>query len=306
MDNLSGLSLRQFLCYLAICRTGTVADAARQLGITQPAASRRITQMEDAIGVKLFDRIGRRMVPTSAALRLSGTAELALSGLSMGIASAQGKETEVLRIGALPTVANGLVTRALLKFSSTSPDTIVRVETGMGVALLERLRADQLDLVVGRMASVEKLKGLSFEPLYQDRLGAFVRPDHPLTTATNIWPGLTTYPMILPPPDAVVRSTVDTFLAARGFSMVREGFECADPIVAVPILAATDAVWLISFGAGESATSDGLVTSLDLNADDTIGQIGLTTRARTRQSSAVQEISEKIRIEASSSEDRIL
>nr|WP_298937287.1 LysR substrate-binding domain-containing protein [uncultured Ruegeria sp.] len=295
---MSGLSLRQIRCFLATCQSGTVAEAARALSITQPAASRRIAQMEDLLGLKLFDRVGRRMVPTQPALRLVDAAELALSGLAGGIAAAKGIDIPVLRIGALPTVAGGLVTKAVLRFRTERPDTMIRIETGMGVALLERLRNGQLDLVVGRMAGADMLQGLAFEPLYQDRLGAFVRPGHPLTAGVSDPTMFTDFPLILPPPDAVVRATVDTFLAARGYSPARDWLECADPNVAVALLAATDAVWLISYGAGEASVAKGVLTALNLKADDTIGQIGLTTRAKERQSPYLVAMCDMLRHEA--------
>lgn len=286
MDDLSALSLRQLRCFLAVARTRSVAEAARELGLTQPAASRRIQEMESRLGLRLFERVGRRMEPTAAAAPLRRAAEAALTTLGQGVRAARGGAPETVRIGAMPTVSGGLVPRVAADLAAGRPDLTVRIETGMGEALLDRLRAGRLDLVVGRMGRAESLRSLAFEPLYRDRLGAFARPGHALAGRTAGAAELATAPLILPPPDAVVRPTVDAFLAARGLG-ARPAFETAEPSVAAALLRGGDAVWIISAGAGEGLVQAGALAAIELDAEDTIGDVGIARRADDRPGLAV-------------------
>ncbi|MDJ1009666.1 MAG: LysR substrate-binding domain-containing protein [Paracoccaceae bacterium] len=280
MHSLSGISFRQVRCFLVTCRTLSTAEAARELGITQPAASRRISELEARIGVKLFERIGRRMIPTDPARRLMRDAERALSMLGRGVAVAKGQSSgPLLGIGALPSVASSVVPAVALKLRKIAPQLTVRIETGPGDLLLTRLRNGALDLVVGRMGPAEALRNLSFEPLQRDRLGAFGRPGHPLQGRRLSASDLAEAMLILPPPAAIVRPTVDAFLAARGIITPPGQIEGADPSCIAALLRQSDAIWLASAGAGEGLVAIHSAVALEIDAEDTIGEIGMTCRA---------------------------
>ena len=82
----------------------------------------------------------------------------------------------MLRVGALPTVAARLIPHAVEQLLSDRPDTLVRLLAGHNRYLYERLRSQELDIVVGRTAEPEKMIGLQFEQLYPERLALVVRP----------------------------------------------------------------------------------------------------------------------------------
>ena len=76
-----GLTLRQIDAFRAVMLTGTATEAAQVLGISQPAISRLVSDLEQEIGFKLFDRVGRRVVPTAEAQILIEEVKRALTGL---------------------------------------------------------------------------------------------------------------------------------------------------------------------------------------------------------------------------------
>lgn len=290
MDSLDGLSLRQLRCFLATCESRSVVQAARALGITQSAASRRIADLEARIGTPLFDRAGRRMEPTAAAAPLRAAAEAALTGLRHGVEATRGDLREAVAIGALPSVAGTLVPQALLSLQKAWPRLHLRVETGTGDHLLQQLRSGALDVVIGRMGSPSALAELSFAPLYRDRLGAFVRPGHPLTRGDIQAPSLFDYPMILPPASAVVRATVDAFLLARGIPLSPVRIEKADPEIATALLVETNAIWFIARDVGITRVAAGVLDILPVETDDTLGDTGLTIRASDPPSTALRDV----------------
>lgn len=281
MDILAQVTLKHLQCFVEVYHSQSVAEAAHALSITQSAASRRISDLEGALGRKLFDRRGRRLIPNAAAQLLLRHAEATLAKLGAGLelVSAQTSQTRPeIAIGALPTVAATLVPTAILAMRQALPDLLIRVETGAGDQLLPRLKAGQLDCVVGRMAPVDQMAGLMFEPLFQDRLALVTRVGHPLAGRIPVLGALTEYPFILPPSNAVVRPVVDSFLAARGIGLPGDRVETAAASVAMALLKQTDAIWLISRGVAEADVAEGRLAFLQIETRDTIGAIGLTHR----------------------------
>ncbi|MBL8669235.1 MAG: LysR family transcriptional regulator, partial [Alphaproteobacteria bacterium] len=75
------MNLRQLEIFRAVMLAGTATAAARQLGIAQPAVSKHLRQMEARLGLALFDRAGKRLVPTADARALLDHAERLFAGL---------------------------------------------------------------------------------------------------------------------------------------------------------------------------------------------------------------------------------
>ncbi|MBO6639116.1 MAG: LysR family transcriptional regulator [Roseitalea sp.] len=278
----TNVTLKQLRCFTEAYHLRSLAEAANALGITQSAASRRLGDLEQALGVSLFERVGRRLVPEPSADLLLRYAEAAMLQLNTGldlVSASQGNASPTLAIGALPTVASTLVPAAVLRLRAKAPRFIVRIETGAGDQLLPRLRAGHLDVVIGRMAPVSALDGLEFEPLYADRLAFVVRAGHPLLSEPIEIAQLATHPMILPPANAVIRPAVEAHLMARGIGLPDKRIETTDASVAEPLLLASDAIWAISRGVAVPAVRAGRLAFLPLDTADTVGPIGLTTRA---------------------------
>lgn len=282
MDSRSSVTLKHLRCFVETYHTHTVADAAAALGITQSAASRRISDLETALSTQLFTRAGRRLVPNVTADLLLRHAEAALQELGAGlelIAGTGGSARPTLAIGALPTVAATLVPRAVLRLRVALPDLLIRIEAGAGDQLLARLRGGQLDAVVGRMAAVEHMAGLRFDALFMDRLAFVTRVGHPLSHQKFPVSALSRYPIIMPPEQAVIRPVVNRFLAARGVGLPDDRIETTAEAVAMAILRETDAIWMISRGVAEGAVAEGRLAFLPIDTADTIGSIGLMQRS---------------------------
>lgn len=281
MDLLSSITLKHLRCFVETYHTHSVADAASALGITQSAASRRISDLEAILDIQLFARVGRRLVPNVTATLLLRHAEAALQKLGAGldlIAGAGASNRPPLVIGALPTVAATVVPRAVLRMRAAVPDLLIRIETGSGDQLLPRLRSGQLNCVVGRMGAPDQMTGLRFDPLFRDRLAFVTRVTHPLADAKTSASALARYPVVMPPQNAVIRPVVDTFLAARGIGLPEDRIETTDQSVATAILRETDAIWIISRGVAEALVAEGRLAFLMIDAADTIGAIGLMQR----------------------------
>jgi len=249
----SGVSLRQIECFLAVAEAGTVSAAARMRHVSQPALSKTINDLERLLDARLFDRAGRKMVltPAGQVLRRYGISAIASLETGLGAASGRGRQDRI-SVGILPTVAGNLFPEVALAFSRSHPEVSVSISTGPNRYLLDLLRSGEIDLMVGRMPTVEDMPDLRFEYLYEDRIELVGRYDHP-GHSLPVEQCLRSFPLMLPSRGAIIRERVDTFLTMVGLSDVRPTFESVSPSFALPILQRSSLLWFISRGvvAGE-------------------------------------------------------
>lgn len=143
------MRLRELEAFRAILETGTVSQAARSLGVSQPAVSRMLSRLEKDIGFELFHRISGRLVATRPALALSrdvlGTLENVENLRKITRTLQQGRFGEV-KLGCAPSLVRRLVPEALERFLQQMPDTRVVIEPRPSRIVVELLSSHQLEL----------------------------------------------------------------------------------------------------------------------------------------------------------------
>lgn len=273
------IKLRHLSCFLEIAKAGALVRAADHLGITQPAASKTLKELEDILGQKLFERSGRGLQLNSAGAMFQKFVGVALADLERAEKSVKGGTAQRTRlaIGALPTAATGLVPRAALEFREQQPECVLRVSTGPNWLLLSQLREGSLDLVVGRMADPERMQGLTFEQLYLEDVIAVVGPNHPRTG--ELQPEmLHEFPLVLPPKGAVIGTPVRSYLVSVGIDPEVRAFETVSLAFGRDIVSASDAIWFISRGVVAKELENGSLRTLPLNTPMGPGPVGISLR----------------------------
>ena len=276
------IKLRHIACLIETDRQGGVLPAAEALGLTQPAVSKSLAELEDILGTALFDRTRRKLVLTDFGALFVRYANASVSALRQGmdsLAQARGAQS-VVRLGALPTVEVEIVPRAVARFLTGPLACRVHVESGPSPHLLGLLRTGALDFVVGRMPAPDIMAGLSFEHLYSEPLVLAVRPGHPLLAVEN--PGLELiepYPALVPPRQAIIRPTVEALLVAAGISGLPREIETVSNSFGRAYTLSTDAVWFISRSVVAADLERGDLAALPIDMAASFGAIGITTRA---------------------------
>jgi DNA-binding transcriptional LysR family regulator len=128
----SGLNFRQLEIFNSVVEEGSTTRSALKLGLSQPAVSRNVAQLEKDIGFDLFLREGNRLVPTEAALRLHAEARRAFDSINEVVFSTRNKEAVSggsFRIAAVPSLSLGFLPRAISLFLKIHPDVRINVET---------------------------------------------------------------------------------------------------------------------------------------------------------------------------------
>lgn len=297
-DLLDGrIKLRHLTCFLEVARLKSVSGAASMLGLSQPAASKTIQELEAILGVELFDRSRRNLVPTSFGevfLRYAGASITALKQGMQSVTQAEGGVS--FTVGALPTVSARILPAAVTHFSAERYGMKPRIITGPNGYIISQLRLGEVDLVIGRMAKPDAMKGFSFEHLYSERIALVVRPGHPLLQPSVFDIGaIGGYQVLMPPPGSIIRPTVDRFLVANAIGPLADEIETVSDSFARSYTRSSDAVWIISEGVVADDIDHGLLMRLPADMSDTLGPVGLTTRTDTPPSLPVQLFAQSVR-----------
>ncbi|MFI1759186.1 LysR family transcriptional regulator [Streptomyces sp. NPDC020571] len=165
---------------LAVARLGSLGGAARELGITQPAASSRVRSMERQLGVALVDRSPRGSRLTDAGALVTDWARRiveAAEAFDAGAQALRDRRDSRLRVAASMTIAEYLLPGWLVALRTQLPDTAVSLLAGNSAAVAERLLADEADL--GFVEGVSVPTGLDSAVIGHDRLIVVTAPGHP-------------------------------------------------------------------------------------------------------------------------------
>lgn len=274
----NGLKLRHLEAFLTVAQVGTISAAARQRNVSQPALSKTISELEGLLGAHLFERTGRRAVLTPAGENFRAHARAALQSLEAGVRDLSGQAAAgLVKVGLLPTVAGGFFPSAALAFSQARPDARIGIITGPNHYLLERLRGGKIDLMVGRMPRAADMAGLSFEYLYDEPILLVARAGHPALDLP-VADALLRYPLILPNPGAIIRQSVDQYLAAMGLSDLTPVFETVALPAALTLLEGSEMLWFISRGVVTREIARGSLAEIDLKSEYMAGAVGLTRK----------------------------
>lgn len=295
----SRVKFRHLHTFVEVARQKSVVRAAEILNVSQPAVTKTIRELEDALGVSVFEREGRGIRITRYGEVFLRHAGAALTALRQGIDSVSQElfdSAPPVRIGALPTVSTRVMPRAMALFLAEKTGSRVKIVTGDNAVLMEQLRVGDLDLVVGRLASPEKMTGLSFEHLYSEQVVFTVRSGHPLlNNRRSVFEGLSEYPVLMPSRGSIIRPTVEQFLIANGVASLPTQIETVSDAFGRAFVKSSDAVWIISAGVVAAEIADGSLAALPIDTAETRGPVGLTMRVDAEASTPLAILIQTIR-----------
>lgn len=298
LENLaSKVRIRQLRCFVHVARKKSFVIAAENLGLTQPAVSRSVRELEQIIGGDLFDRSLRGAQLTHRGQVLLDAAELGLLQISQGlIAAADDVDlSETVRIGALPNVCSQFLPDIIHTFKSSYPEVIVKVVPGVNAELLQGLRRGETDMVIGRLSSSDDMRGLQFETLFDEPLIFVVRSGHPLSARNATLESALTFPLILPPMGTIIRQEVARFMSAHGVSRLPDLIETTSSDFQRAYLQKTDCVAAVPHGVVQHDLDSGDLIRLPLEDASLTGPVGLTLNPKARESAAASLILAQIR-----------
>ena len=186
---MAALNHRQVEAFRAVMLTGGVTTAAQLMNITQPAVSRLIRDLQDTLKLKLFERRGTRLLPTSEALSLYQEVEQSFVGLDRITRAAtdlRGRRAGVLRIASYPALATTFLPRFVARFLATRPRLDIAIHGVSSRIVLEWVASGQCD--IGFASDALDFPSVKAEMMQEAAAVAIVPPGHKLAERPFVQP----------------------------------------------------------------------------------------------------------------------
>ncbi|TLX22495.1 LysR family transcriptional regulator [Thermomonas fusca] len=207
-----GSRLKPLRAFCQVARLGSISRAAEALYLSQPAVTLQLQALERELGVRLMERVGRRLVPTREGDLLYEMARPLVEGLD-NLAASFREQVRGLDAGELNVAAGSSTILYLLPgivdaFRQRHPDVRLSLHNVTGASGLDLLRSDAVDLAVGSMLDVPA--DLTYAPVYRFEPMLITPPDHPLASKRELsLEDLSPYGLILPPKRLTTYRLVD-------------------------------------------------------------------------------------------------
>lgn len=289
------LKFRHLLLVDAISRHGTLVMAAEELRITQPAATRTLRELEQMLGVTLFERHARGLAPTPFSEAFSTHARAVLAQIRQAerhVDELLSADRGQLVVGTHLAGAGGLLPRAVATVKERHPFLTIAVREGLPSALLLELESGRIDLIVGRLTQPSD-ETFTRVKLHDESIRLVVRQGHPLANSSlDGMAQLGGYPWILPSQETKLRGELESFFTRHGIEMPKNRVETTSYLAVRHLLARTDAIAAVPEDIlHELPESDVLKVEVD-TAGHSLGVTISATRALTP---AAQEMLKTLR-----------
>lgn len=196
--------------------------AASHVGMTQPAATRLLGDLERLLKIDLFERNSKGVSPNGYGQSLIRHCRMILATLDHArdeINSISSGATGKTSIGTLQVAAPMLVPKGILRFKKNHPNHTVLVREGTTSTLMPALWRGELDLLVGRASNDVAGEGLKFEALYEEPMCIVTKKNHRLTKRKLLrFSSLAKEEWVLPTPDSIYRKRMDEAFRKAGVS----------------------------------------------------------------------------------------
>lgn len=227
------LKLRDLDTIVVVAQTGSMAKAAGQLSVSQPAISKAIADVEQTLGVPLFERTARGVEPTLYGRALIKWSSAVFDDLRQGvneIAFLSDPTVGHVRVGVTEPLQGGFIPTVIDRITRRHPRITIEVSPATNWAdQLQQLRTRTVDLQIGRLMQPLQEDDLEAEALFNDRPSIVASPRHPLAKRRKLkLADLVDELWSLPPP----RSNVAGRMVAQAFRM--QGLEFPKNAVITP------------------------------------------------------------------------
>ncbi|MDM0077923.1 LysR family transcriptional regulator [Variovorax sp. J2P1-59] len=209
---LNRLRMRQIALILAIEERRTLRGAASQLGMTQPAATKMLHELENALGQPLFERVGRGLQLNAAGERVTGyfrSIRGSMEALNRELGELRLGSAGKFSVGSIMAASPGRLTDAIVGLKAAFPLLSIQVAVDTSDRLLAQLREGVLELVIGRLVGHPGIE-CTFRAIDDEALAVVVGNEHPLARKRRVeFEELLDYPWILQPTGSPMRDVIE-------------------------------------------------------------------------------------------------
>lgn len=292
------IRLRHLHTFVAVAQQGTLGRAAETLNLSQPALSKTLNELEQLTGTRLFERgrLGAQLTLVGEQFLTHAVKVLdALNSAGQALNRKEGLNNDIVRIGALPTAALGILPTVIGQFHKQQKDITLQVATMNNTMLLAGLKSGEIDIGIGRMSDPELMSGLHYELLFLESLKLVVRPGHPLLQETVTLSRVMEWPVVVSPKGTVPRQNAEALLQSQGCKMPAGCIETLSASLSRQLTVDFDYVWFVPSGAVKDDLRRGVLTALPIATQGAGEPIGIVTRVDATLTPGTQTLLSAIR-----------
>lgn len=277
------MRLNQIRDFVSIIEAGSIRAAARAHGVSHPAMSKSLRQLEDDLRVRLIRRSTRGVVPTPAGRTFLARARAIQAEVRKAeeeLGGLAGEAGGTVSVSLSPAAAALLAPEAIAEFLRSHPHARMRIVEGTPSALVPLLRDETLDFALGNRPAAKLDAGLKFRVLLRTPMVVAGRCGHPLREARSLreladarWIGL------YPPGEG---GMVERAFAAAGVAFPQRYITCESHVFAFELMARTDALMPLPAQLFYAPSNRRTLAEIPLDEPFPSMVLGMCTRAETR------------------------
>jgi DNA-binding transcriptional LysR family regulator len=276
------LKTRQLLLIIAIDDERNIHKAADVLNMTQPAASKLLKDLEEVLGVELFERHSRGMFPTVYGDTLIRNARIALSTLNLAHDEIQSLKKGILgnvRLGAITSPGIVLIPEVIVQLQQESPGLRINFEINSSNVLIEKLVRGELDIVVARLSPKDDQGLLNYSPINKEPVSVVCRPGHILANYRNITMlQLMNEPWIVAPVGSAVRFKIDLMVQELNLPHPVHLIETSSLLFTTKMMQHSDMLTIMGSDVARYYQLHGMASILPVELPFNMDLFGLVTR----------------------------
>lgn len=287
---LTRLKLRQLRLLVAVGQHGNIQNAARNLGISQPAATKMIQDLELDFEVKLFERTNRGVVPTVFGEALIRHGKLIFAQVSNAAQELddlnEGNSGRVV-VGTLLAASPALLPTAIERLLLDRPNVAIKIVEGTNEVLMPALLSGEIDMVVGRLPSHRHRSRIEQQKFFDERVVVVAGNQHPMARVANVsFEQLMPFGWILPPVETTLRRQIDQYFVRQGQYVPSTAIESVSYLANRSLLRSHDFVGLMPAHVASLDIEAGLLTHIDWSVPFGAGPVGVSYRGEQSLSPA--------------------
>jgi DNA-binding transcriptional LysR family regulator len=259
------LRMRQVALLLAIDEFGTLRAAAEQVGLSQPAATKMLNELELALGQRLFERVGRGLQHNVAGQRVTGffrSIRGSVEALNQELEAVRRGGTGRLAIGSIMAASPARLTGALLQLKHEFPLVSMEIAVDTSDRLQAQLRDGVLEAVVGRLTSTPGVECV-FRSIDDEALVVIAGNEHPLAQRRQLpFEALLDYPWILQPQGSPMRDLIEREFRQHHATLPRGLIETGSILTTINLVRNSQLLGVIPEAVARGHAEHGMVKSL--------------------------------------------
>jgi len=292
------LRLKQIQDFVLVIETGSIRGAARKLGVSQPAITKSVRNLESELHAQLVKRTPHGIVPTAAGRAFFARARVAQTELRKAqeeVTQLGGEGLGSVAVGSGPLGMLLIVPEAVARFRQQFPMVSIRIVEAFSTSFLPLVRDETLDLAIGTRTADKLDPAIAFRPLFRNEFVIAARKGHPMCNARSL-AQLASADWIVP----LRGGPIQRAFASANIPLPRQVVYCESYSTIIALLAKTDMLAISSRAILAASFAGGLLQPIAVAESMPVYTLGMFTRIDPPLTSAAAAMAKAVTVVARS------